>query len=29
MMDCGGKPKPHELEMLPYVKKNWHDFLIV
>jgi hypothetical protein len=29
MMDCSGKPKPHELEMLPYVKQNWHDFLIV
>jgi hypothetical protein len=25
MLDCGGRPKPHELTMLPYVKKNWHD----
>ena len=25
LLDCGGRPKPHELERLPYVKKNWHD----
>ena len=25
LVDCGGKPKPHELEALPYIKRNWHD----
>lgn len=25
LIDCGGKPKPHELEQLPYIKQNWHD----
>jgi len=25
LVDCGGRPKPHELELLPYIKKNWHD----
>lgn len=25
IVDCGGKPKPHELEYLPYIKKAWHD----
>ena len=24
LVDCGGRPKPHELEMLPYINKNWH-----
>jgi len=24
LVDCGGRPKPHELEALPYVKNNWH-----
>jgi hypothetical protein len=24
LVDCGGRPKPHELEMLPYIKNNWH-----
>jgi hypothetical protein len=24
LVDCGGRPKPHELEALPYVKENWH-----
>ena len=27
LVDCGGKPKPHELHMLPYIKKNWHDII--
>lgn len=25
IVDCGGKPKPHELDNLPYIKENWHD----
>ena len=25
IVDCGGKPKPHELEHLKYIKENWHD----
>lgn len=25
LLDCGGRPKPHELESIPYVKQNWHD----
>jgi len=24
LVDCGGRPKPHELEALPYIQKNWH-----
>jgi hypothetical protein len=24
LVDCGGRPKPDQLEALPYVKKNWH-----
>ena len=24
LIDCGGRPKPHELEKLPYIKNNWH-----
>ena len=25
LVDCGGRPKPHELGKLPYIKANWHD----
>lgn len=25
MIDCSGKPKPHELESLEYIRKNWHE----
>jgi hypothetical protein len=25
LVDCGGKPKPHELNMLPYIVDNWHN----
>ena len=25
IVDCGGRPKPHELDYLPYIKKAWHD----
>jgi hypothetical protein len=25
IVDCGGRPKPHELENLRYIKENWHD----
>ena len=25
MIDCGGRPKPHEMESIPYIKQNWHD----
>lgn len=25
IVDCGGRPKPHELPHLPYIKENWHD----
>ena len=25
LVDCGGRPKPHELKKLPYIKDNWHD----
>ena len=24
LVDCGGRPKPHELEILPYIKNSWH-----
>jgi len=24
LVDCGGRPKPHELEVLPYIKQNWN-----
>ena len=24
LVDCGGRPKPHQLEVLPYIKNNWH-----
>lgn len=27
MVDCGGRPKPHDLESLPYIKQNWHDVI--
>lgn len=25
LIDCSGRPKPHELEAVPYIKRNWHD----
>ena len=25
IVDCGGRPKPHELGNLKYIKENWHD----
>jgi hypothetical protein len=25
LIDCAGKPKPHELDQVPYIKANWHD----
>lgn len=25
IVDCGGRPKPHELEYLKYIEENWHD----
>lgn len=25
MVDCGGRPKPHELSQVAYIKENWHD----
>lgn len=25
MVDCGGRPKPHELPQIPYIAKCWHD----
>lgn len=25
IVDCGGRPKPHELEHLKYIKENWHN----
>lgn len=25
LIDCGGRPKPHELGALNYVKENWHN----
>ena len=25
LVDCGGRPKPHELSALNYIKKNWHE----
>lgn len=25
LVDCGGRPKPHELSSVPYIKSNWHD----
>ena len=27
LVDCGGRPKPHDLHMLPYIKRNWHDII--
>ena len=27
LVDCGGRPKPHELSQLSYIKENWHDVL--
>jgi hypothetical protein len=24
LVDCGGKPKPHELDTVPYIYQNWH-----
>ena len=24
LVDCTGRPKPHELEVLPYIRNNWH-----
>lgn len=27
IVDCGGRPKPHELEHIPYIKENWHDII--
>lgn len=24
LVDCGGRPKPHELQSLPYINNNWH-----
>jgi hypothetical protein len=28
LIDCGGRPKPHDLIHLPYIKQNWHDVRI-
>lgn len=28
IIDCSGNPKPHQLESVPYIKKNWHDVSI-
>ena len=25
IVDCGGRPKPHDLQNLKYIKENWHD----
>lgn len=25
MVDCGGRPKPHQLESLRYIRNNWHN----
>jgi hypothetical protein len=25
MIDCGGRPKPHELSTLPYIRENWTE----
>lgn len=25
IVDCGGRPKPHDLKHLRYIKENWHD----
>ena len=25
MVDCGGRPKPHEITNLPYITENWHN----
>lgn len=25
IVDCGGRPKPHDLQDLGYIKENWHD----
>lgn len=25
IVDCGGRPKPHGLDNLKYIKENWHD----
>lgn len=27
LVDCGGRPKPHELQQLSYVRTNWHEVL--
>lgn len=24
-VDCGGRPKPHEIKHLSYIVKNWHE----
>ncbi len=26
IVDCSGRPKPHELEMLDWVRDNWHSW---
>jgi hypothetical protein len=28
IIDCSGNPKPHQLEQVPYIKKNWHDVAV-
>lgn len=25
LVDCGGRPKPHDLQQLDYIRQNWHD----
>jgi len=25
LVDCGGRPKPHDLDYLYYIKENWHN----
>lgn len=25
IVDCGGRPKPHDLSNIKYIKENWHD----
>ena len=25
MVDCGGRPKPHEIKSVPYIIENWHN----
>lgn len=27
MVDCGGNPKPDQLNGLPYIQQNWHKYL--